>query len=421
LPQAAAPAKPATHNQTEEYEFFLFYAATGFIITPMEEPARFILHIDMDAFYASVEVRDNPALQDKPVLVGASPQQRGVVAACSYPARTFGIHSAMPMSQAIRLCPQAIVLPVRMERYVEVSKIIQLIFRTYTPDVEPLSLDEAFLDVSGCINLFGSAEEIGRKIKSQIKEQTGLTASVGCAPNKFLAKLASDLRKPDGFVVITQADKQQILDPLPVSKIWGIGKVTEKALQKAGINTIGQLRSAARYKLSMVFGNQVEDILNLAQGIDNRKVQSCTEAKSISAEETFAVDIQDKTALIGVLHNQVEEVAQRLRAEKLQAKTITLKIRYGDFRTITRSLTMDKPTNTTQMLLQEAQALFDQWFKTSAGPLRLLGVGTSGLSPEGTGQKLLFADPEEEKQKKIDTAFDQIREKYGQDILKRGQ
>jgi DNA polymerase-4 len=387
----------------------------------MEEPARFILHIDMDAFYASVEVMDNPALEGKPVLVGASPKQRGVVAACSYPARKFGIHSAMPMSQAIRLCPQAIVLPVRMERYVEVSKKIHRIFCIYTPDVEPLSLDEAFLDVSGCINLFGSAEVIGRKIKAQIKEQTGLTASVGCAPNKFLAKLASDLQKPDGFVVITQADKQQILDPLPVSKIWGIGQVTNKALQKVGINTIQQLRTAPRYKLAMVFGNQVEDILNLAQGIDNRKIQSYTEAKSVSAEETFAADIQDKDALTGVLHNQVEEVAQRLRAEKLQAKTITLKIRYGDFRTITRSFSLDKPTNTTHILLQEAQSLFDTWYKNSAGPLRLLGFGTSGLSPEGSGQKLLFADPQEEKQKKIDTAFDKIREKYGQDLLKRGE
>jgi DNA polymerase-4 len=385
------------------------------------EPTRFILHIDMDAFYASVEVKDNPSLQGKPVLVGASPEQRGVVAACSYEARKFGIHSAMPMSQAIRLCPQAIVLPVRMSRYIEVSRQILQIFHNYTPDVEPLSLDEAFLDVSGCISLFGSAEEIGRKIKSDIKQQTGLTASVGVAPNKFLAKLASDLQKPDGFVIITEEKKQQILDPLPVNKIWGIGRVTNKELEKVGIKTIGQLRTAPLYKLSMVFGNQVDDILRLAQGVDDRKVESYSEAKSISAEETFSTDIQDREALMGVLLNQVEEISQRLRAEKLQCRTITLKIRYGDFRTITRSYTMDAPTNTTQTLLQEAGKVFDQWYKKSAGALRLLGFGASGLAPVGTGQKLLFSDPEEEKQKKIDEVYDKIRGKFGKDSLKRGK
>jgi DNA polymerase IV len=384
------------------------------------EIVRYILHVDMDAFYAAVEVRDNPALAGKPVLVGASVGQRGVVAACSYEARKFGIHSAMPMSQAIRLCPQAVVLPVRMNRYVEVSRQIRQVFFTYTPQVEPLSLDEAFLDVSGCISLFGSAETIGRKIKQDIKDKTALTASVGVAPNKFLAKLASDLQKPDGFVVITETNKQQILDSLAVSKIWGIGNVTNKALEKVGIKTIQQLRTAPRYQLSIVFGNQIEDILRLAQGIDNRKVETSTEAKSISAEETFPTDIQDKETLTGILINQVEEVSQRLRAEKLQARTITLKIRYGDFRTITRSLTLDHPTQSTQMLLHEVQRLFDSWYQKSAGPLRLLGFGTSGLSPEGTGQKLLFSDPEEEKQKKIDSAFDKIREKYGDDGLKRG-
>lgn len=388
-------------------------------IRPMQTE-RSILHIDMDAFYAAVEVGDNPAYRGKPVLVGGSPQQRGVVAACSYEARRFGIHSAMPMGQAIRLCPRAVVLPVRMSRYVEVSRQIRQIFLSYTPEIEPLSLDEAFLDVSGCITLFGSAEAIGRKIKQEIKDRTGLTASVGLAPNKFLAKLASDLEKPDGFVILTEQNKQQVLDPLPVSKIWGIGNVTDKALEKVGIKTIEQLRTAPRYKLTMVFGNQVEDILELAQGIDNRKVESSSEAKSLSAEETFPLDIRDKDILAAVLIHQVEEVAQRLREEGLQARTITLKFRYADFKTITRSATMDKPTQTTHILLQDAARLFDQWYKKSAGPLRLLGFGTSGLSPVGSGQQLLFSDPEEEKQKKLDSAFDKIREKYGRDSLKRG-
>ncbi len=384
------------------------------------ESAGYILHIDMDAFYASVEVKDNPALQGKPILVGSTPRQRGVVAACSYPARQFGIHSAMPMSQALRLCPDAIILPVRMSRYVEVSKQIHHIFHNYTPEVEPISIDEAFLDVTGCIGIFGSAETIGKKIKAEIKEQTSLTASVGIAPNKFLAKLASDLEKPDGFVIITEANKQQVLDPLPVSKIWGIGKVTNKELQKHGIHTIVQLRTAPKYKLSMIFKNQADDILKLAQGIDNRKVEPHTEAKSISAEKTFPADISEKEVLLAILHDQVEEVAQRLRAEKLHCRTIMLKFRYGDFKTATRSFTLDRPTHTTQTLLQEAQNIFNEWYKKSAGALRLLGFGTSGLSAEGSGQKLLFADPDEEKQKKIDSAFDKIRGKYGDDSLKRG-
>lgn len=381
---------------------------------------RHILHVDMDAFYASVEIKDNPALAGKPVLVGGTPQQRGVVAACSYEARKFGIHSAMPMSQAIRRCPQAVVLPVRMNRYVEVSKQIRDIFYTYTPEIEPLSLDEAFLDMTGCIALFGSAENIGKRIKQDIKDTTGLMASVGVSFNKFLAKLASDLEKPDGFLVITNQNAQEILDPLPVSRIWGIGKVTAAGLEKIGIHTVRQLRTAARYKLSMVLGNQTDDILRLAQGIDNRPIEPNTEAKSISAEETFPTDIRDKEVLAAILVHQVEEVSQRLRAEKLQCQTITLKFRYSDFKTITRSYSMDKPTQTTDTLLQEAIKIFNRWHQSSVGPLRLLGFGASGLSPEGTGQQLLFADPDDEKHRKLDAVFDKIRDKYGDHCVRRG-
>jgi DNA polymerase-4 len=326
----------------------------------------------------------------------------------------------MPMVQAVRLCPQGVFVPGRMERYVEISRKIQSIFLNYTPDVEPLSLDEAFLDVTGCISLFGSAESIGRKIKAEIKDQLGLTASVGIAPNKFLAKLASDLKKPDGFVVLTEQNKQQILDPLPVSKIWGIGKVTAEALKQAGISTIHQLRTTPESILKSIFGNQVFDIVELAQGIDDRRVEPVSQSKSISSEHTFETDVLDKDVLLGVLLGQVEEVSQRLRAEGLEARTITLKIRYGDFKTITRSHTLDQPTNTTFLLWQEAERLFNQWHRKSAAPLRLLGFGASGLSPKGTGQQLLFSDPEEEKHKKIDSAFDTIRKKYGDDSLKRG-
>jgi DNA polymerase-4 len=382
---------------------------------------RQILHIDMDAFFASVEQLDNPELQGKAVLVGGSPKQRGVVAACSYQGRKFGIHSAMPMAQAVRLCPDAVVLPVRMGRYIEVSNAIHAIFSRYTPQIEPVSLDEAFLDVTNSIKLFGTAEKIGRNIKNEIKEELKLTASVGIAPNKFLAKMASDLEKPDGFVVITEENKQEILDPLPISKIWGIGKVTEKALKEIRINTIEQLRKTDPILLKDILGNQAPHMLRLAQGIDNREVESVHISKSMSSEHTFAADIEDKEVLLSVLLNQVEEVAHRLRKGGLEARTITLKLRYGDFKTVNRSITMAKTTNTTKILWEQAKVVFLKWHKKSAGPLRLLGFGTSGLAVEGSGQKELFKNPQEERQKRIDKAFDIIRGKYGDDAVRWGR
>jgi DNA polymerase-4 len=386
----------------------------------MSKP-RYILHIDMDAFYASVEQLDDPELKGKAVIVGGSPDKRGVVSAASYEARKFGVHSAMPMSKAVRLCPDGIVLPVRMKRYAELSGRIHEIFSRYTDQIEPISLDEAFLDVAGSIQLFGSAEQIGRRIKRQIKEELGLTASVGIAPNKFLAKLASDLEKPDGFVIITEGNKQRILDVLPISKIWGIGRVTAQALKAIGINTIAQLKNTAPEHLKDTLGNQTPGILRLAHGIDDREVESIHIAKSISSEETFAVDIKDKDVLLGVLLGQVQEVAQRLRKGKFEAKTITLKLRYGDFKTVTRSSTFDKATNTTETLWRQAQAVFLKWHKKSAGPLRLLGFGASGLITEGAGQKELFVNPQEEKQKRLDQASDKIKNRYGNDAVKRGR
>ncbi|MBI9015786.1 MAG: DNA polymerase IV [Phycisphaerae bacterium] len=382
---------------------------------------RHILHIDMDAFFASVEQLDNPQLRGKTVMVGGSSKQRGVVAACSYEARKFGVHSAMPMIQATRLCPHGTVMPVRMARYVEISRKIHHIFHNFTPFVEPLSIDEAFLDVTGCIKLMGSAETIGQNIKKEIKEKIGLTASVGLAPNKFLAKLASDLDKPDGFVIITDQNKQQILDALPISRIWGIGKVTAEKLNKIGIKTIAQLRNTSPDYLRKILNNQTETILNLAQGIDNRNVETATEAKSISAEQTFAKDIDTKETLLEILQGQVEEVSARLRAEFFQTRTITLKMRYSDFRTITKSQTLQQPTNTTHVLLQEAQDIFNNWHKHTAGPLRLLGFGAANLIEQGKGQQMLFSDPEEEKFKKVDSAMDEIRKKFGNDALKRGK
>jgi len=381
---------------------------------------RQIIHVDMDAFYASVEQLDNPELRGKPVIVGGDPKGRGVVSAASYEARRFGIHSAMPMAQAVKLCPQAIFLPVRMERYVQVSQEIHTIFEHYTPVVERVCLDEAFLDVTGSTRLFASAREIGLAIKREIKEKVGLIASVGVAPNKFLAKLASDLEKPDGFVVITEKNKQNILEPLPIGKIRGVGNVTEGILLSQGIKTIGQLRQVPVERLRPVVGSFADELLALACGLDESEVEPARQAKSLSSEQTFATDIQDTEILLGVLLEQVEEVAQRLRTSNLRAKTITLKLRYGDFRTITRSSTLSEPTNVTRTLWMAAKSVFQRWQVNSAGPLRLIGVAASGLLEEGTGQLPLFADPQEEKQKRLDKAVDKIKNRYGKEALRRG-
>ncbi len=382
---------------------------------------RQIIHVDMDAFYASVEILDNPELFGKPVIIAGDSKSRGVVCAASYKARKYGVHSAMPTAQAVRLCPNGVFLPVRMSRYAELSRQIRFIFERYTPQIEPISLDEAFLEVTGSIGLFGSAEEIGHGIKKSIKGELGLVASVGIAANKFLAKLASDLKKPDGFMVITEENKQTILDPLPVRRIWGVGKVTEQALNSKNIRTIAQLRKTPVESLMQIMGNQSEHLLNLAQGIDDSEVESFREAKSISSEKTFPTDVDDKDILLKVLLNQVDEVSQRLREEGVATKTITLKLRYGNFRTVTRSTTFDDPTNITKILWEEAKNIFLKWHKKSAGSLRLLGFGASNLVKEGSGQMQLFCNEEEEKQRKLDQTIDRIRSKFGDDAVKRGE
>lgn len=381
---------------------------------------RRIIHVDMDAFYASVEQRDRPELRGKAVIVAGDAKARGVVSAASYEARRFGVHSAMPTVQAIRLCPHAAVLPVRMERYVEISRQIHAIFAQYTPLVEPLSLDEAFLDVTASTGLFGNAEQIGRSIKQQIRAQTHLTASVGVAPNKFLAKLASDLEKPDGFVLVNEQNAQRILDPLDVGRIWGVGKVSQQVLGAHGIRTIGALRNCPLSVLKTVVGNAAEPLLRLAHGQDDSEVEPARQRKSISSEQTFAVDIADPDVLSGVLLEQVEEVAQRLRGSALAGKTVTLKLRYGDFRTVTRSETLGEATNLTQPLWEAAQRIFRQWHRRCGGALRLLGFAASGLQTEDAGQGTLFDDPQAEKLKRLDRATDRIRQRYGQRALHRG-
>ncbi len=381
---------------------------------------RQIIHVDMDAFYASVEQQDRPKLRGKAVIVAGEAKARGVVSAASYEARKFGVHSAMPTAAALRLCPHVTVLPVRMERYAQISQQVHAIFEQYTPLVEPISLDEAFLDVTASTSLFGSADQIGRTIKHQIKAQTHLTASVGVAPNKFLAKLASDLQKPDGFVIITEQNKQEILDPLGVGRIWGVGKVTEDALRAHGIHTIADLRRYPPAALKSIVGNGAEPLQRLAHGQDDSEVEPARRRKSISSEQTFATDIDDADVLSTVLLEQIEEVTQRLRRNGLKARTVTLKLRYGDFRTVTRSETLSEATNLTRPLWQAARQVFRQWHARSGGPLRLLGFGASSLEPEGAGQGMLFSDPEAEKLKRLDDVADKIRTRYGRGALHRG-
>jgi DNA polymerase-4 len=330
----------------------------------------------MDAFYASIEIRDNPSLAGLPVCVGGPSDERGVIAAASYAARAFGVHSAMPTAQARQLCPDMVLLPPDFDKYTTASREIMAIFRSYTPLVEPLSLDEAFLDVAGCERLFGDAQEIGRAIKKDILRKTGLVASVGVAPSKFLAKLASDLDKPDGFRVIEPDEVRALLDPLPVSKIFGVGPRTALRLEAMGVRTVGDLARRDRAEVVQEFGATGMWIHDLAHGIDARRVTPRREEKSHGMERTFASDIQDREELRLMLLQFCEEVAFSLRDKGLRGRTVTLKVRYADFTTITRTKTLDVPTNLGPRIYATARELLD---RTAIGPVRLIGVQLSSL------------------------------------------
>lgn len=379
-----------------------------------------ILHVDMDAFYCSVEERDNPALVGKPVIVGGTPEGRGVVAAANYEARKYGVHSAMASARAYRLCPHAIVIRPRIDFYAEVSHQIREIFAQFTPIIEPLSLDEAFLDATGSESLFGSSADIGRGVKQQIRAELQLVASVGIAPNKFLAKIASDVRKPDGFVVVERSDVQAFLDPLPVGRIWGVGKVTGRAFEKLGITTIGQLRNLSLDSLNELFGASGEHYWNLARGIDNRPVVPDREAKSISHETTFAEDIADMDVLRAWLVDLVEQVARRLRHHDLRGRTVDIKVRFTDFTTISRSLTLGESTHATQELLDAGLELLNNRLPPRHLPVRLLGFGVNHLDGSGRTQQHLFDQSDRERRRELDTVADQIAAKFGKRAIRRG-
>jgi len=383
------------------------------------EPVRHILHVDMDAFFASIEQRDRPETRGKPVLVGGS-GRRGVVAAASYEARTFGCHSAQPTAVALRLCPEAIVLPPDGRRYGAVSEQMFAIFRDVTPLVEPLSVDEAFLDVTGCERLLGSPVEVARDIKRRVRAELRLTASVGVAQNKFLAKLASDLEKPDGLTVIGPDDVDRILPPLPVERLWGVGRVTAERLHARGVKTIQDLRTWSKRHLEEAFGSSGEHFWRLARGLDRREVVPDTRAKSLSQERTFPVDVEDAEHVREILRGQVEQVARRVRASGTKAKTVGVKIRYGNFETITRRHTFRAATDVTADLLEAACLLFDRWARRGFRPVRLIGMGATNLEERADEQLDLFAAPSRERDKRLDRALDALQDRFGGGAIQRG-
>ncbi len=374
----------------------------------------------MDAFYASVEQRDNPDFLGKPVIVGANPSHgrgRGVVSTASYEAREYGIHSAQPISQAYRLCPNGIFLPVRGRRYVHVSRVIMAILREYTPLVETVSLDEAFLDITGTGRLFGHAEKIGREIKMRIKKQEQLTASVGIGPNKLVAKIASDLKKPDGFVLVNREEVKQFLWPLSVNRLWGIGKKTEEKLAGLGITTIEELALLSKKTLQDCFGKLGVVLWQHAQGMDDNPVVSSREAKSISNELTFQEDVTDIQTIRETLLKLSEKVGYRLRSQNMVGRTVALKIRWSDFSTCLRHKTYPKNIFMGDTIYSSIFALMENI--DIHQPVRLLGVGVTQLSRADEQQMELF-ETENRKSKIVDETMDRIKNKFGEKMIGRG-
>jgi len=377
----------------------------------MTPATRTILHVDMDAFYASVEQRDNPELRGTPLVVGGG-SNRGVVAAASYEVRKFGVRSAMSIADAKRRCPELVRVAPRMSHYKAVSRQIFAIFRRFTPLVEGLSLDEAFLDVTASRNLLGDGVDIANSIKRMILEETALTASVGVAENKLVAKIASDLDKPDGLAVITSANAQEKLDPLPVSVIPGIGQQTLARLKKLNIHSIADLRLAPDRDLESVFGRFATRTRERAAGIDKRPVVAEREEKSISAEETYDVDLENRDDMERELLRLAETTAARMRKSELQAGTIQVKIRQADFQTFTRQRSVQPPVSSTDQIYHMACELLSAWLEQNPGTrIRLLGVGGSKLSP--AEQRDLFAETDIPASSAVDQAVDDIRDRFG--------
>ncbi|MEM1109501.1 MAG: DNA polymerase IV [Planctomycetota bacterium] len=385
------------------------------------QPRRTIFHVDMDAFFAAIAVRDDPSLRGKAVLTGGT-GKRGVVTTASYEARKFGCRSAMPTATALRLCPHAICVKVPGEKIREASQAMFAVLDDFSPLVQPLSVDEAFLDMTGTARLMGPPEVVAKDLKKKIFLATnGLVASVGVAPNKFLAKLASDLEKPDGLTVVPSTPEgiQALLDPLPIAKIWGVGPATQRKLEQHGIKHVADLRRLTEDQLTHTLGDHARRFFRLARGLDDRPVVPDRQAKSIGHEQTFAENLTDPDAILAVMLDQSEQVGYRLRKHQLRARGVTVKIRFGDFQTITRSTTLDTPTDVTSDLYATAKALFRGWAESSFRSVRLVGVSAYPLT-NANQQTELFPDPKKQKQKQLDTALDAITNKFGKRTVHRG-
>ena len=382
--------------------------------------SRRILHLDMDAFFAAVEQLDFPQYRGKPVIVGADPKSgagRGVVATASYEARKYGVHSALPISLAYQRCPHAVYLRGRYERYSEISRQLIATLNEFTPVIEKISIDEAFLDITKSLALFGSAEKIGHQIKKRIYDDLGLVASIGIAPNKFLAKVASDLEKPDGFVVVKEGEEKEFLKSLPISRLWGVGKKTEAALKQMDIETIGQIAHMPEQDLSRRFGKWGSALWRLANGIDHRSVKPWQTQKSISQETTFDEDTGDEGAIHKTLLGLAESLSRLMRKSKLKGRTVTLKIRLEDFSTFTRSKTLSDFVDSTQILKGVAIGLYRKFNKKNMR-VRLLGIGVSQLNSVSGEQFGLF-EQEAPLDARMTKLLDSLQDKYGEGAVKR--
>jgi DNA polymerase-4 len=378
-----------------------------------------IAHMDCDAFYASVEKRDNPAIRDQPVIVGGG--TRGVVSTCCYIARIKGVRSAMPMFQALKLCPEAVVVKPRFSAYTEASRAIRAMMEDLTPSIEPLSLDEAFMDLTGTARLHGAppAVLLGRLTK-RLEDELGLTGSIGLSHNKFLAKIASDLDKPRGFSVIGKAETEAFLKPRPVRIIWGVGQATQTALEGAGIRTIADLLRWDRADLGARFGQMGDRLWHLARGLDTRRVNRDEKLKSISKETTFFEDTSDPDLLDGHIWRLSEQVADRAKAKRLSGRTVTLKLKKGDFQLVTRRHALTDPTQLTDRIYRAARDLFDHAGTT--GPFRLIGVGISDLAPDDQADLSAdLLDPEARRRAAAERATDAIRARFGAEAIIKGR
>jgi DNA polymerase IV len=350
---------------------------------------RRILHCDMDCFYAAVHARDDPSLRGQPLVIGGRPEGRGVVAAASYEVRRFGVHSAMPSSRAARLCPQAIFLPPDFPRYRRESEEIFRIFRSFTPLVQAVSIDEAYLDVSDYLGRWGSATGVAKEIRRRVREERGLTVSIGVAPNRLLAKIASDFDKPDGLTVVRPRAVEEFLAPLPVRRLHGVGPATEKALEALGVRTVADLRGVPLDRLVARFGRHGQVLHDFARGIDERQVTTHRERKSLGKETTFGSDLSDLSEMQAVIDRLAGSVAESLERRSIAGCTVTLKVRYDDFTTLTRSATRGLPVASAEEIAGIARELL-RATEAEARPVRLLGVTVSKLSGEDAGQLVLF-------------------------------